>query len=232
MPHDNLVIITVMGRGDLQGSGTEFALDMVIENNRQNAVGEGQFDTDLRQTLVPLVIRMHGNGRITNIIGYRDSEGTTSGDIDATPLTLFHSGSETTAEQFSEELRYAGTFGKADVIVIVGTPFDFRMGYGKRISSEATLVQIDMDYRTVGKNRDISLGLVGDPGAILQAALDATTGRTDNGSAGRQGWLDELRAEEVARTEKLMPLFMADQDPIHPYRLAWEINEFLTEDTI
>ena len=25
-------------------------------------------------------------------------------------------------------------FGKADVIVIVGTPFDFRMGYGKRIS--------------------------------------------------------------------------------------------------
>ncbi|MBE9557318.1 MAG: thiamine pyrophosphate-binding protein, partial [Proteobacteria bacterium] len=126
----------------------------------------------------------------------------------------------------------SSAFGKADVIVIVGTPFDFRMGYGKRISSEATLVQIDMDYRTVGKNRDISLGLVGDPGAILQAALDATTGRTDNGAAGRQGWLDELRAEEVARTEKLMPLFMADQDPIHPYRLAWEINEFLTEDTI
>jgi acetolactate synthase-1/2/3 large subunit len=126
----------------------------------------------------------------------------------------------------------SSAFGKADVIVIVGTPFDFRMGYGKRISSGATLVHIDMDYRTVGKNRDISLGLVGDPGAILQAALDATTGRTDNGAAGRQGWLDELRAEEVARTEKLMPLFMADQDPIHPYRLAWEINEFLTEDTI
>jgi len=58
-------------------------------------------------------------------------------------------------------------FANADVIVIVGTPFDFRMGYGKRISKNLTLVQIDMDYRTVGKNRDISLGLVGDPGAIL-----------------------------------------------------------------
>jgi acetolactate synthase-1/2/3 large subunit len=126
----------------------------------------------------------------------------------------------------------SSAFGKADVIVIVGTPFDFRMGYGKRISDKATLVHIDMDYRTVGKNRDISLGLAGDPGAILKAVLDATTGRADNGAAGRQGWLDELRAEEVARTEKLMPLFMADQDPIHPYRLAWEINEFLTEDTI
>ena len=126
----------------------------------------------------------------------------------------------------------SSAFGKADVIVIVGTPFDFRMGYGKRISSEATLVHIDMDYRTVGKNRDISLGLVGDPGAILQAVADAASGRTDNGAKKRQGWLDELRAEEVSRTEKLMPLFMADQDPIHPYRLAWEINEFLTEDTI
>lgn len=126
----------------------------------------------------------------------------------------------------------SSAFGKADVIVIVGTPFDFRMGYGKRISKDATLVHIDMDYRTVGKNRDISLGLVGDPGAILQAVADAASGRTDNGAKKRQGWLDELRAEEVAREKKLMPLFMADQDPIHPYRLAWEINEFLTEDTI
>ena len=52
-------------------------------------------------------------------------------------------------------------FAEADVIVIVGTPFDFRMGYGRRISSKLKLVQIDMDYRTVGKNRDIDLGLVG-----------------------------------------------------------------------
>src|SRR5688572_5424450 len=49
-------------------------------------------------------------------------------------------------------------FSNADVIVVVGTPFDFRMGYGKRINKDLTLVQIDMDYRTVGKNRDISLG--------------------------------------------------------------------------
>ena len=55
-------------------------------------------------------------------------------------------------------------FANADVLVIVGTPFDFRMGYGKRISKDLKLVQIDMDYRTVGKNRDIDLGLVGDPG--------------------------------------------------------------------
>jgi acetolactate synthase-1/2/3 large subunit len=123
-------------------------------------------------------------------------------------------------------------FKEADVIVIVGTPFDFRMGYGKRLSKEATIVQIDQDYRTVGKNRDISLGLAGDPGAILGAVADAASGRTDNGAAGRKGWLEKLRDAEIKATDKLMPLFMSENDPIHPYRVAWEINEFLTEDTI
>ncbi|MEE9480062.1 MAG: thiamine pyrophosphate-binding protein [Kiloniellales bacterium] len=131
---------------------------------------------------------------------------------------------------FNRTRRYA--FDNADVIVIVGTPFDFRMGYGKRISQEAALVQIDMDYKTVGKNRDISLGLVGDPGAILKAVGDAASGRADNGAARRAGWLEELRAAEGKASDKLMPLFLSDNQPIHPYRVAWEINEFLTEDTI
>jgi len=123
-------------------------------------------------------------------------------------------------------------FNQADVIIIVGTPFDFRMGYGKRLRSEATVVQIDMDYRTVGKNRDVSLGLVGHPGAILHAVLEATTGRKDNGAGAREVWLDELRTLEAQKTEKLMPQFLADKSPISPYRVAWELNEFLTEDTV
>ena len=124
-------------------------------------------------------------------------------------------------------------FKNADVILIVGTPFDFRMGYGKRISKEATLVQIDQSYATVGKNRDISLGLVGDPGAILAAVSQAVSGRIDNGARQqRQKWMAELREIEVTKLEKLMPMFTTDQNPIHPYRLAYEINEFLGEDTI
>ena len=42
----------------------------------------------------------------------------------------------------------------------------------------------------------------------------------------------ELREIEAAKLEKLMPMFITDQSPIHPYRLAYEINEFLGEDTI
>lgn len=124
-------------------------------------------------------------------------------------------------------------FKNADVILIVGTPFDFRMGYGKRISKEATLVQIDQSYSTVGKNRAISLGLVGDPGAILAAVEQAASGHIDK-SAGqeRKNWMEELRKIEAAKLEKLMPMFTSDQSPIHPYRLAYDINEFLGEDTI
>ena len=123
-------------------------------------------------------------------------------------------------------------FDQADVIVIVGTPFDFRMGYGRRLREDATVVQIDMDYRTVGKNRDISLGIVGDVGLVLQSVTAAASGGIDNGAAGRKPWLDELRAAEEKAYEKLLPEFLSDAVPVNPYRVAYELNEFLTEDTI
>lgn len=124
-------------------------------------------------------------------------------------------------------------FDKADVIVVVGTPFDFRMGYGKRISRELALVQIDLDYRTVGKNRDIDLGIVGDPGAVCAAVLQAASGRIKNDKRqARRQWMKDLSVAEDAALEKLMPMFKSDQSPIHPYRVAYELNEFLTDDTI
>jgi len=124
-------------------------------------------------------------------------------------------------------------FDKADVIVIVGTPFDFRMGYGKRISRDLKLVQIDMGYSTVGKNREIDLGIVGDPGAILAAVLQAASGRIKNDRREkRREWMKELAAAEEVATAKLMPLLKSDSTPINPYRVAHEINEFLGDDTI
>ncbi|MGW5643764.1 thiamine pyrophosphate-binding protein [Saccharopolyspora sp. NPDC003752] len=126
--------------------------------------------------------------------------------------------------------RYA--FDNADLIIILGTPFDFRMGYGRRLSPEATVVQIDLDYRTVGRNRDIDLGIVGDADAVLTALAQATSGRLDNGASGRKGWVQELREVETAAYEKRLPRQHSTASPIDPYRLVHEINEFLTEDSI
>jgi acetolactate synthase I/II/III large subunit len=127
----------------------------------------------------------------------------------------------------------SNAFADADVLVIVGTPFDFRMGYGRRISTKLKLVQIDMDYRTVGKNRDIDLGLVGHPGAILGAVLQAASGRLKQDKRqARREWMKKLAAAEETATDKLMPLFKSNNRPIHPYRVAYELNEFLADNTI
>ncbi|MGW0522732.1 thiamine pyrophosphate-binding protein [Crossiella sp. NPDC003009] len=131
---------------------------------------------------------------------------------------------------FQLSRRYA--FTNADLIIIVGTPFDFRMGYGKRLSADATVVQIDLDYRTVGKNRDIDLGIVGDAGMVLSQVFQATTGRVSNGATGRKAWLEELRAVEEQSLGKRMARQLSGANPIDPYRLVHEINEFLTEDSI
>ncbi|AIA06984.1 thiamine pyrophosphate-binding protein [Streptomyces noursei] len=131
---------------------------------------------------------------------------------------------------FQLSRRYA--FAHADVIVIVGTPFDFRMGYGKRLSADATVVQIDLDYRTVGRNRDVDLGIVGDAGLVLKAVTEAASGRIDAGAAKRKAWLDELRTAEQVALDKRLPQLRSDAAPIHPYRLVSEINDFLTEDSL
>ncbi|AXK31630.1 acetolactate synthase [Streptomyces armeniacus] len=131
---------------------------------------------------------------------------------------------------FQLSRRYA--FNKADLIIIVGTPFDFRMGYGKRLSADATVVQIDLDYRTVGKNRDIDLGIVGSADLVLAAVTQAASGRLNGGSDKRAAWLEELRTAEHAAAEKRLPQLRSDASPIHPYRLVSEINDFLTEDSI
>ncbi|GEB53511.1 MULTISPECIES: thiamine pyrophosphate-binding protein [Streptomyces] len=123
-------------------------------------------------------------------------------------------------------------FSRADVIVIVGTPFDFRMGYGKRLSPDATVVQIDLDYRTVGKNRDVDLGIVGSADLVLAAVTEAASGRARGERTARKAWLEELRAVEEKALAKRAPLLLSDAEPIHPYRLVHEINEFLTPDSL
>ncbi len=129
------------------------------------------------------------------------------------------------------QLTRRDAFGEADVIVIVGTPFDFRLGYGKSVKAK-TVVQIDMSYATVGKNRDIELGLVGDVGAILAAVTQAVSGRHGNGADGRREWVASLRAKETAAVDARLPKLRNDANPIHPYRLAYEIDRFLTANSI
>ena len=44
--------------------------------------------------------------------------------------------------------------------------------------------------------------------------------------------MKELRAAEAKAYEKLLPSFKSESVPINPYRVAYEINEFLTDNTV
>ncbi|MCR6644294.1 MAG: TonB-dependent receptor [Terricaulis sp.] len=57
-----------------------------------------------------------GGGTITNIAAWRSYDGTSGGDIDATSNTAFHARAVNEQEQWSNELRYAGTFGPVDIV--------------------------------------------------------------------------------------------------------------------
>ncbi|MDH3441569.1 MAG: TonB-dependent receptor plug domain-containing protein, partial [Gammaproteobacteria bacterium] len=76
----------------------DFAVDEegFYDNSWSNLIAEFNFDVAF------------GDGTITNILGYREYESETMGDIDATPLFLFHAPSSIDQDQLSNELRYSG----------------------------------------------------------------------------------------------------------------------------
>ena len=120
-------------------------------------------------------------------------------------------------------------FENADLIFLAGTPLDFRMGYGRRLSPKATIIILDMDYRNVGYNRDFDIGLVGNIRVILNAMCDSS-----NGDVARKhdSFIQMLREEEEKVKGTNDAIIKANSKPIHPVRLCHEINEFLLEDTV
>lgn len=120
----------------------------------------------------------------------------------------------------------------ADVILIFGTPLDFRLGYGRasHLNPRAKLIQVDLDGGEIGRNRHVDVGIVGDTGMVM-AQLTELAG-SGSGSAAAREWVRELRAKESARLEQMQPEMASDATPINPLRLCKEIDAILDEDTI
>jgi len=116
---------------------------------------------------------------------------------------------------------------KADVAMIVGTPFDFRLGYGNRIAPGAKIIQIDLDYAELCHNRDVDVPICADAGSALEDLTSAVRGPLPCGD-----WRRQLRAEEDKALTGDAPFLASEDVPIHPMRLAREINEFLDDDAI
>ena len=119
----------------------------------------------------------------------------------------------------------------ADVVLVLGTPLDFRLGYGRppTFAEDARVAMIDVDPVELGRNRPLELGVAGDIDVSLRqltAALPASL------AARRAGWLAELSRREAEARAKLDDLATTDQSPVSHYRWASEIARVVTPDTI
>jgi acetolactate synthase-1/2/3 large subunit len=128
--------------------------------------------------------------------------------------------------QFFNRTRRAALTG-ADVVVLAGTPLDFRMKYGGSIPADAKIVQLDLDETLIGQNRSADVGLVGNLGANLDALLEAIRAH------GQADWTDysaELRTQEDELEAELAGQLDSDDVPIDPLRLCREIADFVARD--
>jgi acetolactate synthase-1/2/3 large subunit len=121
--------------------------------------------------------------------------------------------------------------GHADVVLVLGTPLDFRLGYGRppTFAEDARVAMIDVDPAELGRNRPLELGIAGDIDVILRQLTEALPRGLESRSA---PWRTELRRREGEARAKLVELAATDQAPISHYRWAWEIACAVTRDTI
>lgn len=112
---------------------------------------------------------------------------------------------------------------QADVVFVFGTPFDFRVDYGRTgtWAEDVKIVQVDLDAAELGRNRKVDVAIHGDTGLVLEALLAAVP----NSSAPE--WLALIRADEDKRRAKMMTEMASDDSPPNPLRVCAEIGKRL-----
>ncbi len=102
---------------------------------------------------------------------------------------------------------------QADVAFVFGTPFDFRLDYGRSIGS-AKIVQVDLDGSELGRNRKIDVAIHGDTGLVLDQLLPLLPKKES------KEWLATIRADETKRREKMLAEIESNDSPPNPLRVC------------
>ena len=68
--------------------------------------------------------------------------------------------------------RAASRCGQADVVLVLGAPLDFRLGYGRppTFAEDAQVAMVDCDPAELGRNRPLAVGLASHIGRALRSA--------------------------------------------------------------
>ena len=123
--------------------------------------------------------------------------------------------------------------GGSDLVIVVGTPLDFRLGYGvfggKDGATPAQVVHIADSPGQVSGHADLASSVAGD----LTQVLDGLLGALERGPPPDwSAWVDELQATVKTAAERDAALLSAEADPIHPARIYGELVPRLAEDAV
>jgi acetolactate synthase-1/2/3 large subunit len=126
----------------------------------------------------------------------------------------------------------SAAFTEADVVVAVGTRFDWMIQFGRppRFGADLKVIHVDVNPAELGHNREVDVPIAGDARAVLEQLTAEARGKIDPGRYAN--WIGKLRvvdAEKGAESEKAMS---KDDLPMHPLRLCKEVRDFLKRDAI
>ncbi|MEV0715041.1 acetolactate synthase [Asanoa sp. NPDC050611] len=113
----------------------------------------------------------------------------------------------------------------ADVIVVIGTPLDFRLSFGDFGDARVVHVVDAPSQRATHVNPTVSPA--GDLRLILSALADYTGTRADH-----EDWIASLRTAEDAAKARDADEMAADTDPIKPARIYGELRRVLAADAV
>lgn len=121
----------------------------------------------------------------------------------------------------------------ADLVVVVGTPLDFRLGYGafggKDGATPARVVHVADSPGQVSPHATLAASVAGDLSSILDGLLEPVLrGRRDDWST----WAAELADVVKATVARDNELLTAEADPIHPARIYGELVPRLAADSV
>ncbi len=124
--------------------------------------------------------------------------------------------------------------GTCDLAIVVGTPLDFRLGYGafggKDGAPAAKVVHLADSPGQVSSHADLASSASGDLTLVLDGlhqALDQVVRKPD-----WSAWVSSLQEGVAAAVERDRALLSAQADPIHPARIYGELVPRLADDSV
>ncbi len=124
--------------------------------------------------------------------------------------------------------------GGADLVVVAGTPLDFRLGYGvfggKDGATPARVVHLADSPGQVAQHANLTAEACGDLTLVLDGLREAVAGLVRRPDW--DGWVTSLQDSVRAAATRDAELLGATADPIHPARIYGELVPRLAEDAI